>query len=257
MLFYLKLVLHMLVLPPACLLCLALAGLLLARRRPRLGHAAVVLALVLLWVLSMPIVGVRLVRAVGDSTPLDLSRAAAGGAVVILGGGARASAPEYGGAPSPEPVTLQRVAYGAYVARELKRPILVTGTATEAGAMQDALHRLFALDARWIDASARDTRENARHSATLLRAAGIDTVVLVTSSVHLRRATHEFEDAGLNVLPAPTDIEAATPDLLERAPLGLLPTIGGLERSNEALREWIGDRVRPALHALQRARTGR
>jgi uncharacterized SAM-binding protein YcdF (DUF218 family) len=204
----------------------------------------------------MPMVGVRLARAVGVATPLDLSRAAAGGAVVILGGGARASAPEYGGAPSPEPVALQRVVYGAYVARELKLPILVTGTSIEAAAMQDTLHRLFALDARWIDASARDTRENAQHSAALLRADGVTTVVLVTSSVHLRRAAHEFEDAGLVVLAAPTGIESPTPDVLERAPLGLLPTIAGLERSNEALREWLGDRVRPALHALQRLRAG-
>ena len=59
--------------------------------------------------------------------PLDLPRAADAQAIVILGGGGQRSfAPEYGG-PAADPVLLEKLNYGAFIARKTGLPILVTG----------------------------------------------------------------------------------------------------------------------------------
>ena len=250
MLFHVKYLLHVLILPPTSLLLLVLAGLIVGRRRPRLGRALCVAGVALLWLLSTPIAGIYLARAAEGYPALDLAQPTRAQAVVILAGGALRTAPEYGDVAAPAPITLQRLAYGAYAAKRLHLPVLVTGTPTEAAAMQDALSRQFDVEARWVDSSARDTYDNARHSAALLRPAGMSRIVLVTSAIHMRRSVHEFEAAGLSVTPAPTGLEPPPSELLDRLPLGLLPTIGGLDRSEAALREFIGDAARPLMQWL-------
>ncbi len=42
------------------------------------------------------------------------------------------------------------------------------------------------------------------YSATILRAAGVQKIILVSSANHLWRAAAEFEATGLTVVPAPT-----------------------------------------------------
>lgn len=56
------------------------------------------------------------------------------------------------------------------------------------------------------------TRENARYSAELLRARGIEDVALVTCDDHMPRALRAFRRAGLRATPVP----AVSP----RRPLG-------------------------------------
>lgn len=250
MLFTIKYVLHVLVLPPASLVCLALAGLAVIRRRPRLGRGLLAVVVAALWLLSTPAVGIFLAHRVEPYPALDLARATGAGAVVVLGGGAQADAPEYDGGPQPGPVTLRRITYGAYAARRLGLPLLVSGADVESAGMTDVLERHYGVKPRWVDATARDTHDNARHSAALLGAAGIRSVVLVTSASHMRRAVHEFEAAGLLVTPAPTAFEPVIVDTTEQGLLGLLPTMRGLDRSEIALRELVGEAARPLMSAV-------
>ena len=86
-----------LVLPPAGPLLLALIGLLLLSRRPRLGRALALTGVVALLVLSLPIVALALARAIDDSPVFDPARATEAQALVILGSGVRRHAVEYGG----------------------------------------------------------------------------------------------------------------------------------------------------------------
>lgn len=252
MLFAIKHILHVLALPPFSLVALAGLGLYLSRRRPRSGGALVAAGLVLLAVLSMPVVGVCLANLAQSEPALDLDHPPVADAVAVLGGGTNRRAAEYGDTPSPSATTLARVVYAAHVARRLKLPILVTGSRYEAAGMVAALRRDFGTDARWVDDSATDTYDNAEHSASLLRAAGLHRVIVVTDAFHAARATAEFRAAGLVAFAGPTQFTRRLADLQASPDRGLLPSIEGLDYSEAALRELLGSSVRPAMAAVHR-----
>jgi uncharacterized SAM-binding protein YcdF (DUF218 family) len=215
------------------------------RRRPRLAQVCLVLGLGSLWLLSTPLVADALSRMVERYPPLDLRNVSGAQAIVILGGGGqRAFAPEYGG-PAADPFLLERLSYGAFIARKTGLPILVTGFGVEAAAMRATLLRNFELAPRWVDGEAYDTFENARNSARLLAADGVHRVVLVTGAAHLWRAVHEFTDAGMEVVPAPVGM------LATRIP-GIrlfLPSPDGLQRACAAINELVGEPMRAFLAA--------
>ncbi len=247
MLVTLKTILHTLLLPPGGLLLLAILGLLLLRRHRRTGTTLVVVAVCALWLLSTPLIAYELTRATDRFPPLDLSKSVQAQAVVILGGGGyRVSAPEYGGAPAADMELLDRLNYGAYVARRTGLPILVTGATREAEAMRATLVRNFGVSVRWVDNHSRDTFENAHNSAQILFAEHITRIVLVTSDTHLWRATQEFKSAGLEVTPAPVQPW----QLPEDVKFAWVPSADALLHSQRALYELIGDRVRVILAAL-------
>jgi len=242
-LLHLKTLLRTLILPPSGPLLLAIAGFALLRRRPRLGRALLGVALASLWLLSLPIVADALTRTLDRYPPLDLTRPVDAQAIVILGGGGqRAYAPEYGG-PAADPVLLEKLAYGAFVARRTGLPLLVTGNGMEAYAMRATLWRNFGLPVRWIDDRAYDTFDNARNSAQLLRADGVRGLVLITSATHQWRATHEFTATGMQVIPAPAGMLSARDTGVYR----YLPDSGALQRSYAACYELLGEPVREFL----------
>jgi uncharacterized SAM-binding protein YcdF (DUF218 family) len=232
-----------LILPPASLLLLALAGVLLLRRAPRLGRALILVAISSIWLLATPIVADQITVWTEHYPPLNLDQPSGARAIVILGGGGqRKFAPEYGG-PEAEPYLLERLAYGAYVAQHTGLPVLVTGFRDEATAMRDSLQRHFGIQARWVDDQSYDTFENASNSVRLLKAAGIDRTILVTHATHLWRSVHEFEAAGIQVVPAPAGSFAVR----DRNPFSYFPDTQALTRSHDAIYEALGDLVRRAL----------
>jgi uncharacterized SAM-binding protein YcdF (DUF218 family) len=238
----LKILLHTLLLPPAVLLLLAAAGAWLAGRsqgRPRrVGWWLLWGALALMWVLSLPIVAEGLEAVTQRDPPLDLRRAPEGQAIVVLGGyRERDAAPEYGGEPAVGANLLERVTYAAYLAERTGLPVLVSGTREEADAMTFMLARSFHIRVRWREARSRDTFQNARFSAQLLRAAGVSRILLVTDADHEWRAANEFSAAGLQVLPAPTGLLGTH----TRDAFDFLPNSTALAHSTEALYELLGD----------------
>ncbi|HKA44482.1 MAG TPA: YdcF family protein [Burkholderiales bacterium] len=207
-LFPLRHLLATVVLPPNGPFILAFAGLLLLNRRPRLGRALAWFGLALLLALATPAVSQALLRHFDQGPALDIAKARDAQAVVILGGGIRGYAPEYGG-PTVGRLTLDRVRYGARVARKTGVPVLVSGgikndSITEAQVMQQVLLEEFGVTAAWTEQRSRNTRENARLSAEILLPQGIRRVALVAHEVDMSRARAEFEAAGFEVIPAPT-----------------------------------------------------
>lgn len=252
MLVSLKSLLRTLLLPPAGLILLALIGTWLLVRRGegrgrRAGLALLVGSLTLLWLLSMPVVADSLWRLSEREPVLDLQHIPAAQAIVILGGaGERHRAPEYGFAPAAGGDLLERLAYGAFLARRTGLPVLTSGTPAEAEAMRAVLERDFGVPVRWSEAHSRDTFENAQLSAPLLHAAGVSRVLLVTHSNHEYRAAREFEAAGIAVVPAPVGVWLAYAEL----PGLLVPNVAALRRSTDALYEMLGDVVRRAFALL-------
>jgi uncharacterized SAM-binding protein YcdF (DUF218 family) len=244
-LFLLRTLLKDLLLPPAGPLLLALLGIALLTRRPVLARLCLIIGIGSLWLLSTPIVADSITRLAERYPPLDLQLAANAQAIAILGGGGqRALAPEYGG-PAAEPLLLERLSYGAYLARKTGLPVLVTGFSTEARAMHDTLERNFGVEARWVDDSAYDTYQNARNSARLLKADGLHRIVLVTRGTHMWRAAQEFTAAGLDVVPAPLGILADR----DFGVLRFVPNLEALTRSYMAIYELLGEPARLFLAA--------
>ena len=244
-LLHLKTLLKELILPPASPLLLALLGLVLLKARPRFARICLIVGLASLWLLSTPIVADALTRLAEQYPPVDLHQAANAQAIVILGGGGqRALAPEYAG-PAADPVLLERLSYGAYLAQKTGLPVLVTGFMIEAHAMHDTLQRNFGIETRWIDDRAYDTFQNAHNSALLLKAAGVHRIVLITRATHMGRSVHEFRDTGLEVIPAPVGIFAVRDVGIYR----YLPNPDALLRSHAAIYEMLGEPVRMFLSA--------
>lgn len=233
-----KQLLKNLVLPPTGPLALTILGLALAvstRLRP-VGLALSGAGALLLGALATPVVADALVRGVEQYPALDLTQHVDAQAIVILAGGVRVDAPEYGGAPAPNATTLVRLVYGARVAHATGLPVLVSGSRLEAAAMSDVLRHDLAVAPRWVESRSRDTHENATLSCRILAGAGVRRIVLVTSSAHMARAVVEFEAAGMMVVPAPAEMWT----LRERGLLAWVPNANALERSQRALYERLG-----------------
>jgi len=201
-----------------------------------------VLALVLL---SLPAVAWLLVRTLYDGPVFDVADARTSQAVVILGGGTR-RAPEFGG-DTLNRLTLERVRYGARVARLTGLPVLVSGGSTygatpEAGLMRDALRDEFGIEARWVEDASLTTAENAARAADILRANGIGRVVLVTHSFDVPRAGAEFAMHGIASVPAATNMPVSRLDSLT----DVLPSMSALQDSYYALYEILANAVRLA-----------
>lgn len=213
------------VMPPAPFLLLAGWGGWRWRRQRRGGGWLLAAALALVWFSATEAAGELLARALGQPPALDAARIAtlrgsADGAVLVLGGGVRAEAPEYGGAALKE-VTAERLAYGVWLARRTGWPLGFSGgigwSATElrqseASVVARVATEDYRLPLRWAEAQSRDTRENAANTLPLLAREGVKQVLLVTHDIHMRRALRAFEaqaaPLGLRIVPAPVGLRA-------------------------------------------------
>ncbi|MEJ0005686.1 MAG: YdcF family protein [Steroidobacteraceae bacterium] len=232
-----KQLLKNLVLPPTGPLLLATLGLVLVTfRKSRLSGAVLcALGLASLWVLATPIAADTLVRWAERYPALDVSTAGDAGAIVILAGGVRVDAPEYG-TSAPGATSLERLVYGARLARATHLPVLISGSRFEAASMSDFLHQDLGVTAEWVEKRSRDTHENAQFSAVILARAGVHKVILVTSAAHMARSVVEFNQAGIDTLAAP----AAMWTRRDTGVLAYVPNADALVRSQRAFYEGLG-----------------
>ncbi len=241
-----------LLLPPLNGLALAVAGLFLWRVRPRLSRFLVLAGVFLVSALSLGVVARALLAPLETQHPPLAADALAGlpvDAIVVLGGGRYRDPPEFAG-DDVGGRALERLRYGALLARASGKPLLVTGGAPDGGgrsegeAMQTALARDFAVRVRWVESASANTAENALRSAELLLPAGAKRIALVTHAWHMPRAVGAFAAAGFAVTPAPLAFVSAQPV----TPLDFVPRAPAMHDAAQALHEWIG----LAVYALRR-----
>jgi hypothetical protein len=251
-LFELKMLLRPLVLPPAAPFLLMVAGLLLSRRTPKIGRSLTVVGLLLAWLLATGVASDlicgRLEASQRPLSPAALQAARDGPdpprAIIILGGGAVRDGNFMPPRERLHSRTLERVMAGARLARASGLPILVSGgkpewlTNSEAELMRRVLVDDLGLAVRWVEDRSRDTAENASFSAAILRAQGIDSIVLVTHAYHMPRAQAVFESTGLKVTASPHDWKGASPDFGELR--DWMPNAGAVETVWLALHETLG-----------------
>ena len=184
-------------------------------------------------------------RTATGQTKVDSNRSEV--AILVLGGGVEPYAPEYG-MSNLSSYSLESLRYGLWLGRETGWPVGFSGGigwANRAGAAEaDVAARIasqeYGRPLRWVEAESRDTRENAARSLSMLKAAGVRHVLLVTRGWHMQRALALFNEAAAN---SGMRIEAAPMGLatrLETPLLSWLPTSAGFERVRLVLREWLG-----------------
>ncbi len=228
-------------LPPLSLVILLAAGLFFHRRRPRLAMSLILLSTTALYALSTPWVGGLLQKTLEISVPVDPAALQGADAIVVLGGGRRVDAAEYG-SDTLNGISLERLRYAAYLHRASGLPILATGgkpgggQLAEGRIMQHILTSEYGISPRWIEEAALTTWDNARLSAPLLKQAGVQRIVLITHAWHLRRAVPLFEAQGLSVVPAGIQFSSTRVDDV----FDVLSTPAGLRDSSFALHEWLG-----------------
>ncbi len=238
---------------PVGLACLLIVAAVLARRR-RWQWAMLTLAFLALTLGGNRWVAYGLVRSLEWRylSPADLPAAQA---IVVLGGATRpASFPR----PLPEMSEAgDRLLYAAWLYRQGKAAhILVSGggreweepVAAEAETMRSILELMgVPADAIWVESHAINTYENATLSWDFLTARNIDSILLVTSAIHMPRAVGLFERQGFKVIPAPTDFLIARADWTNlfrldwrNQLLQLVPDAENLRLTSLALKEYIG-----------------
>ena len=242
-----------LLLPPVPLLLLVLIGARLMYRRRLLAWLLILLGVTGLWLMCTGAIGKLLLNgllrpppALNSSEIAEL-RKSPRTAIVVLGGGRRELAPEYGVA-TLTPRSIERLRYGLWLARETTLPLAFSGGighgakagATEGDIAARIAERDFGRPLRWLETSSRDTRENALRTVALLQPQGIEKIVLVTHADHMRRALRNFERAAagykIKIVAAPM----GGPSLGRLEASDWLPSVHGFDMTWVALHEWLG-----------------
>lgn len=243
-----------LLLPPVPLLVLILVGARLMFRRRLLAWLLILLGVIPLYLACTNAVSGLLQRGLTRPPPvlaqpeIGTLKKAPRTAIVVLGGGRRVLAPEYG-ISNLHQRSVERLRYGIWLSRETNLPLAFSGGVgldardgpTEAEIAARIAEREFGRPLRWTESESRDTRENALRTVALLRKDGIEQIVLVTHDYHMRRALRNFERAAA----------AGTPMKIVAAPMGLpsstrieakdwLPVASNLQMTTIALHEWLG-----------------
>jgi uncharacterized SAM-binding protein YcdF (DUF218 family) len=238
-------VLKSLLLPPGGLILLLLAAFFLVRGV--LGRMLLFLGVVSLTLMSLPVVTTLLMQGLEVYPAIAASRPPPGDAeaILVLGAGRYDWAPEYGGDTVDE-ATLMRLRYGAHLHRTTGLPVYVSGGDPEnenpslGRLMAKVLKDDYGIDAAGVEDRSRTTWENAELSAPMLRADGIDKILLVTNAGHMPRSMDAFERFHVPAAAAPTGfVSGPSPGVPDR--LGdLLPSMKALADSYHAIHEYLG-----------------
>ena len=228
-------------------LCAALGLAALALRRTGFGVALVFAGFAWVWLWATPVFSYW-VRASLEARypPVAVAALPAADAIVVLGGAISGAAP-----PRLYPdlsSAADRVWHAARLFHAGKAPeLILSGGALpweraqgpETDAMVVFLHDLGVPDDRLVlEWGSTTTRENALETQRLLRAKGIQRVLLVTSALHMARAEASFRAVGIEVVPAATDHEIVTPS--SPTLLDYLPDASALAGSSRAFKEYLG-----------------
>lgn len=228
------------------LLALTALGLLAAGRR-RGGLVTLSAGIILLWVAAMPAVGNlamwQLEKQWPDRPVADLPKA---DAIVVLGGAFSSGNGHYT-YPSASG-SVDRYWHAARLFGAGKAPLIVLSGGRQphltAGATEAEAGALFLTDmgvprsAIVLDTEALTTWENAVNVQALVEARRFESLLIVTSASHMRRAMDTFRRIDADLIPAPTDFNA-TPD----RPLRLrhfLPSAGALNATTRVVHERVG-----------------
>lgn len=232
-----------LLLPPLLWGWLFLYGWIAFRRQPRAARWSIGVGLMLSYSSACPYVAGQLNLAL--QTREDAVIPGRAQAIVVLAGGRGLRFD-----PSGKVIdaflggsSATRLLHGVRIARATKLPLMVSSgkpdglDPAEGVVMRDVLTRDILLAPKWVEPDSRNTVENAEFSARILKREKIQTVVLVTDAMHMRRARYLFERNGISVVAAPVGVASGVLQINIR---NLIPSLAALSGTNAAFNELGG-----------------
>ncbi len=242
MTFVLQKALWFLMLPPASLMILIFAGLLLINKKRRLlGKFLIFLGVAVLYVLSIGQVADMIVKPLEKASKPLTEEKIQTDAVVVLGGGS-VDLEWLGTAPVPNSETSSRLLEGVLLARRFEVPLILSMGNGESFATkvndadtmaQTALAMGIPKRQIIIENVSRDTLENSYAVRKLVKG---NRIILVTSAYHMKRAKAMFVKRGFTVIPAPACFLAQQRKF---TPISLIPLTSALSESTTGIAEWI------------------
>ena len=233
----------LLVYPLSQALLLIVLGLVLrAVGARRLATVFTVIAVVWLYMSSTGFVADRLMASLESGYPArSVPKIERADAIVGLGGATRGAT--HGNRLGDMSGQGDRLLHAMSLYKAGKAPVIVVSggsrawEAPEAVLMSEILQAMGVSETSIIEERvSRNTLENARLTADVLQKHRLDTVLLVTSAFHMRRAEAMFRLQGVNVIPSATDYQIVnSPPVV---PVWL-PTVDDLQRSTYAIREYV------------------
>jgi uncharacterized SAM-binding protein YcdF (DUF218 family) len=234
--------------PSSIAMLLAVAGVMLWHRRPRVARWLAGIGIGVLLVAGIVPVGNWLIAPL-EARASALSAAAAEGPVagILILGGFEDGWVSAGRGQLAVNESAERLTEGLRLARRHPEALVVftggVGTVFRAGAPAAGVvggyleESGIAPERIRLEGASRNTHENALFSASLLAPKPGQRWLLVTSAYHMPRAVGVFRRAGFEVAPHAVDYRTRGPEdglrLFESVPAGLL-------RFDLAAKEWIG-----------------
>ena len=224
-----------------------IGAILLATRWAAVGRRLLMISAVLLAIAGFSPLGKLLLYPLEQRfPPWDASRGAPDG-IIVLGGGIDPDLSAAHGRAAFVHAADRIVAAAALARKYPDARILYSGgnanliaddSAKEADYAVSVLEGLGIARARvTIERRSRNTQENAEFSKAIANPRDGERWLLVTSAFHMPRSVGLFHKAGFAVEPYPVDWRVgSTAKLLAFSPLA----VEGLERTDMAVREWIG-----------------
>ena len=220
-------------------------GLMIAGRR-RAATALIICTVVTLWLASTGFVSNALLAWEEDPfAPQAISALPNADAIVLLGGGVFPSRyPEVGQDLNSAG---DRVLHAARLYRAGKAPIvLATGGSLPWSGRPPEAEAMKVLLIEWgvppsaliLEAKSANTHDNAVTTKETYQKRNWQSILLVTSALHMRRSLAAFQALNITAIPAPTDFRRGPPGV--RTVLDFLPSVGALDVTTAILWEYLG-----------------
>lgn len=250
-----------LLMPPGIWTLLILIAVFMLKRKQALQRCIIVISTLMVWVMSTNYFAIQLSQLANQllhwPRPLDLEILKINAqyqkqkpqAIIILGGGRRQGALDASQDNQQQDVSaasMERLRYGARLAKVSQLPVLVTGGApdktsskdlSEAQLMAKVLHNELNVEVKWVEGNSSTTQENAKFSAQMLKKENIQIIYLVTHFWHMPRAKAIFENESLNVVGAPMGYYQKKNFM----PLDFYPSAEGFHGTRRVFREILGN----------------
>lgn len=243
MIYMIKAIYNIAILPPGCFIVFLLLFSLWIRKKSQGVSLFLGFFTCAFYLVCTPLIGNMLIHSL--ESRYNLPQNIAGDVIIVLGGGSTLDTPNFEGLGHPVGASANRLVTATILQKRLHLPILVSSgqvyrdLGNEASVSTLVLRGLqIPTNQILVEDKSLTTTENALFTKQILQAKAFKTPILVTSAFHMERSVLNFRNIGIEVIPVPTDYR--TNHEVHFYLHQLFPSPGGLDNTYLALKEYLG-----------------